>query len=460
MIARSCVVPLAEALATDELLSRLRARRGLVALDSAAGSPRDWSLVAFDPLVEVPTPQSIAQIRGALAALEVRGGDPIPGPYHGGFVGALAYDIGVAGERGLSLPDDPWHTPRIAGGVYVDFVVRDERAGRAWLVLHEIAGLERPSLVERRAEIEALLAQPCARTSVPRPLGPLVRETSPAEHMRRIEELRERIADGDLYQANLAHRFERRIAGHPVDLYARLRRVNPAPYMAYLAWEAGLAAPATDFPRGALLSASPELFFEFDGVTARTRPIKGTAARSPDPRVDHENARALVTSTKDRAELAMIVDLERNDLGRVARIGSVRTEAFPRLESYAAVHHLTADVTAEIAEGRDAIDILEALFPGGSITGAPKVAAMRQIARLEGAGRGFFTGALGFVDVRGHAAWNILIRTLVWRPCGGGDGEVSFHVGGGITWSSNAAAEERETLFKAEKLLETLAGEL
>jgi para-aminobenzoate synthetase component 1 len=449
------VFELERALTTDELLSRLRAKPGLVALDSATRAPGSWSIVAFDPLAEQPVPASIAGLRRALTGRHAGGGAAIPGPFHGGFVGALAYDLGVAGED--ELPDDPWRSPRVVGGTYGDFIVRDEAAERAWLVLDERD--ERAPLADRRAEIEALIAAPCADATTPRPLGPLARETSPAEHMRRIEDLRERIAAGDLYQANLAHRFERRIAGHPVDLYARLRRVNPAPFMAYLAWDERTASRADGFPRGALLSASPELFFEFDGRVARTRPIKGTAHRSPDPRVDREIAARLVASAKDRAELAMIVDLERNDLGRVARVGTVQVDAFPRLETYAAVHHLTADVTAEIEPGRDAVDILEALFPGGSISGAPKTAALRQIARLEGAGRGFFTGALGFIDVRGRAAWNILIRTLVWRPCGGGAGDVSFHVGGGITWSSVAADEERETLAKAEKLIETLACE-
>ncbi len=443
--------------APDEVLSRLRSRRGLVALDSASGSPREWSLVAFDPLANVTTPSSIAGIRATLAGSRAGGGDPIPGPFHGGFLGALSYDLGVAGERGLRLEDDTWGSPRVVGGVYGDFVVRDEGEGRAWLVLHECDD-GRPGIERRRALIEGLLAQPCLERTRPRPIGPLVRCTSPTEHRRRIEVLRERIAAGDLYQANLAHRFTRAMAGHPVDLYARLRCVNPAPYMAYLDWDERACSGITRMPRGALLSASPELFVECDGSTARTRPIKGTAARSTDRDVDRRNAKALLASAKDRAELAMIVDLERNDLGRIARVGSVRVESFPRLESYAGVHHLTADVTAELAPGRDAVDVLEALFPGGSITGAPKVAAMRHIAELEREGRGFFTGALGFVDLRGHAAWNILIRTLVWRPTPEG-GEVSFHVGGGITWSSDAAAEERETLAKAQKLVETLAGE-
>jgi anthranilate/para-aminobenzoate synthase component I len=152
----------------------------------------------------------------------------------------------------------------------------------------------------------------------------------------------------------------------------------------------------------------------------------------------------------------MIVDLERNDLGRCARPGAVRVESFPRLETYATVHHLVADVAAEVRPGIDAFDLLAALFPGGSISGAPKLASLAAIAELEGDGRGFFTGSLGFVDTRGHAAWNILIRTLVWRPGTSGPGEVSLSVGGGITWPSDAAAEERETLDKAAGILAAL----
>jgi para-aminobenzoate synthetase component 1 len=438
-----------------EMVSRLRERRGLVALDSAAGEPRKWSLVAFDPLAGFAPPDSIASVRRLLRELEIAGGDDVPGPFQGGFVGAFSYDLGVAGERAPDVPDDPWHSPLAVGGLYVDFVVRDEASGRAWLVLGEGALDGRPPAASRREEVLALLSGPFRAPTNPAPLGPLVRHTSAAEHRRRVDVLRERIAAGDLYQANLAHRFTRAMSGDPADLYAELRRRNPAPYMAYLAWDERLASRAARFPRGAILSASPELFLEMDAGIARTRPIKGTARRSADPARDRANAEALMASAKDRAELAMIVDLERNDLGRCARAGGVHVEGFPRLQSLASVHHLVADVVAEIPPGRDAIDVLTALFPGGSITGAPKLAAMDAIARLEGEGRGFFTGSLGFVDVRGRALWNILIRTLVWRPAAEG-GEVSFHAGGGVTWSSDAAAEERETLDKAAALIEAL----
>ncbi|MBL8863296.1 MAG: anthranilate synthase component I family protein [Planctomycetes bacterium] len=437
----------------EELFTRLSARRGAVALLPGGGR---HALLAFDPLDARP-PGSIEALREYRAALAPRPGDEVPGPFHGGFVGALAYDLGVAGERAPRVAPEPWGTPRVAGGLYTDFVVLDAPAQRAWLVLGEDPGDARPALGARRAEIEALLAGPRPTLAPARAAGPLVRRTPPAEHCARIERLRARIAAGDLYQANLAHRFERALAGDPRALFLRLLASNPAPHAAWLAWDPTLCAPGAATPVGALLSASPELLLEFDGALARTRPIKGTAPRGADPATDAILAAQLLASEKDRAELAMIVDLERNDLGACARPGGVRVEAFPRLESFATVHHLVADVVADVAPGVDAWTLLARLFPGGSITGAPKLAALDAIAELETEGRGFFTGSLGFVDVRGHARWNILIRTLVWRPRGA-QGEVCFHAGGGITWPSDAEAEERETLHKALGLVRALEG--
>ncbi len=440
------------------ILPRLAARRGLVALDSAGGAPRHWSLVAFDPLVGVEIPGELAALRATWAQLARAGGESVPGPFQGGFVGALAYDLGVAGERPVRVSNEPWGTPRVAGGLYTDFVVIEERTGQAWLVLGEDPGDARPTVAQRRAELMAQLAGPEPALQPAATRGEPQRHVLAAEHCARIETLRARIAAGDLYQANLAHRLTIELRGDPLDLYLRLRRVNPAPYMAFLRWDPTTSTHGAATPHGALLSASPELLLEFDGARAVTRPIKGTAPRGADSESDARIALALLGSPKDLAELAMIVDLERNDLGRCARPGGVRVEAFPRLETYATVHHLVADVAADVRPGVDAFDLLAALFPGGSITGAPKLASMDAIAQLEGEGRGFFTGSLGFVDTRGHAAWNILIRTLVWRPRDDGGGEVSFHVGGGITWSSDAAAEEHETMHKGAGLLRALQG--
>ncbi len=435
-------------------LQKLSGHRLPILLDSAAGEPRRASLLAFDPLPhEAKGSPTIDGLRALRSTLRPEIGDEIPGPFHGGLLCALAYDLGAAGERKVDCPAEPWNQPLFVGGLYVDFIVRDEVDKRTWLVLGEEPGDGRPDLDARRRRIESELGAPL---TTPHTFAqPAFRHTPPDVHMQRIESLRQSISRGDLYQANLAHRFSAQVEGPPQTWYARLRAANPAPYMGFARWDANDGFE----PAGALLSASPELFFEYADGVARTRPIKGTIARSPDPVLDAQRARALLKSEKDLAELAMIVDLERNDLGRCAIPGGVRVEGWPTLRSYARVHHLMADVIATLRPGLDAFDVLAALFPGGSITGAPKLAAMAHIAQLEGEGRGFFCGSLGFVDLRGRAAFNILIRTFLWRAERGG--ELSFRVGGGITWPSEPAAEERETLAKAAGMfaaLETHSG--
>ena len=443
------VLELARDLEPAAALQRLSTRRVPLLLDSAAGEPRRASVLAFDPLPARATPPfsaGFSELRALAAELARSGGDDVPGPFHGGLLCALAYDLGAPGERPLVVPPEPWGLPLFVGGLYVDFLVRDERAQRTWLVLGEDPGDGRPGIAERRAEIVELLAAPPRAQELR--AGPLVRHVATDAYRSRVERVREHIAAGDIYQANLAHRFTCTAAGTPEAWYARLRVANPAPYMGFVAWQArdGFGAP------GALLSSSPELLLEHDGRLARSRPIKGTAPRSADPAEDRRLAQGLLASAKDHAELVMIVDLVRNDLGKNAKPGRVWVEACPRLESYARVHHLLGDVVCEPSDGVDAFELLAALFPGGSITGAPKLRAMEIIAELEGEGRGFFTGALGFVDTRGHAAFNILIRTLVWRP----PGELGFRVGGGITFGSDPALEERETLDKAAALLAAL----
>lgn len=432
-------------------LGQLREHERPVLLDSAAGDPRTWSVLGFDPLdIALESAAGVLAPRLALRNLVFEAGDALPGPFHGGFLGAFAYDLGVLGERGVQCAPEPFGFAPLIGGVYCDFLVRDERSRRTWLVLGDTPGDARQALDRRRERIMHELGR--ARPATALKAGVLGRCVSADEHRARVERCRASISRGELYQANLAHRFTCEVEGAPVDWYARLREVNPAPYMGFAAFE-----------QGALLSASPELLFEFESASgrARTRPIKGTAARQVDALEDERAKRALLASQKDRAELAMIVDLERNDLGRIARAGGVWVEDFPHVASLARVHHTMADVVADIRPGLDACDVLAALFPGGSVTGAPKLSAMDVIADLEGEGRGFFCGSLGFVDTRGQAAFNILIRTLLWRPRHGasGRGEVSFRVGGGITWSSLARAEERETLDKAAGLIAALQPE-
>jgi len=243
------------------------------------------------------------------------------------------------------------------------------------------------------------------------------------------------------------------MSADPIDLYLALRRWNPAPYMGYLGTETTT-----------LLSSSPEMLLECSAGKLRSRPIKGTLPRGRTLAEDRIRAKELLASEKDRAELAMIVDLVRNDCSRVAEVGSVRVGPLPELESHASVLHLAADVTAQLAPGRTALDALGALFPGGSISGAPKLRSMEAIAALEGEGRGFFTGSLGFLDCAGNGLFNILIRSLVVRSkevagVSKSSQEVTFWVGGGITAASDPAAEERETRVKGARLAAALAGE-
>lgn len=451
-----------------EALSRLRARRDPVLLDSAGGAPRAFSLLAFDPL-PTQTPRTLVELRALLASYQPDGeGDDLPvgaRVFGGGFVGALSYDLGAEGED-LGLPIDPWGLPTIAGGLYCDYILRDEQAGQNWLVLGHEPGDDRPSVALRKSAIESALATPMERHTL-RPLAPMARRVSPALHRARVQAVRELIAAGEIYQANLAHPFRGELEGDPVDLYLALRAASPTPYAGFLR-----ADDEDGNALFAILSCSPELLLEVipggeaQAAVARTRPIKGTVERPMDVIANREQdlraAAELMDSAKDRAELAMIVDLERNDLGKLALPGGVSVSEFPQLESHRAVHHLVADVRASLPEDVSALDVLGALFPGGSITGAPKLRSMEVIAELEEEGRGFAFGSLGCVDRAGSAHFNILIRTMVWRPLAGAEasatpkGELLLRVGGGITWGSDPAAEDRETLAKAAALLAAL----
>lgn len=438
-------------------LVEVAARLGTGPLALLDGWPRGTSLLGFAPL-RTRLPRSLVGLRALVARLMPGKGDAVPGPFQGGFLGALAYELGAAQERGLVLPSDPWGLPGLVGGLHCDFLVRDEARGTTHLVLGEDPGDGRPSVRVRAQALQKCLAGPVALAPC-LPRGPLRRLVAPAEHARRIACVRARIAEGEIYQANLTHRFERALAGAPLELYGRLRSLHPAPYSGYLR-----------FSRGALLSVSPELLLEFrcgagaapeSGALARTRPIKGTIARGRDADEDRANAARLLASQKDRSELAMIVDLERNDLGRIARPAGVEVRGFPTLESYASVHHLAADVVARPRAGIDAVACLAALFPGGSVTGAPKLRSMEVIAELEGEGRGFAYGSMLALDTRGELCASLLIRTLIWRARredGPGAGEVTFRVGGGITWGSDPEAEEAETQAKGERLAHALEG--
>jgi para-aminobenzoate synthetase component 1 len=254
--------------------------------------------------------------------------------------------------------------------------------------------------------------------------------------------VREYIFAGDIFQANLSQRFDTALNEPPWALYRRLRSRNAAPFAAYL-----------DFPEAVVLSASPERFLRVDiAGHVETRPIKGTRPRGVGAEHDAALGLELAESDKDRAENLMIVDLMRNDLSRVCAPGTVRVPELFALERYATVQHLVSTVVGELAPGRNALDLLRAAFPGGSITGAPKLRAMEIIAELEPSARGVYCGAIGYWSVTGSLDCSIAIRTAVARA-----GRVYFSAGGGIVADSDLEQEYRETLDKARGMIDALA---
>ncbi|HET6456218.1 MAG TPA: aminodeoxychorismate synthase component I [Armatimonadota bacterium] len=274
----------------------------------------------------------------------------------------------------------------------------------------------------------------------------LISSFSKPDYIQAVERVKEHIAAGDVYQVNLSQRFSVRMEMDPWELYLLLRERNPAPYAAYI--------NAGDFQ---IISSSPECFLTFDPISrvVTTRPIKGTRPRSADPAEDRRLAQELESSAKDMAENIMIVDLERNDLGRVCEFGSVSVPELAMIESYPTVHHLVSTVTGRLRDDCDAVDLLTATFPGGSITGAPKIRVMEIIAELEPVRRGVYTGSIGCLGFDGSVNLNIAIRTAVVK-----DGMCHFHVGGGIVADSDPEAEYQETLDKGRAFLEVLGCQM
>lgn len=441
-----------------DVAERFRDLPGVALLESARpGRNARWTYLTADPIAVLESPAEggdvFANARRLLARLTSDVvPDPSAPPFLGGHAGFLGYDLGRRLERlpSLALADQELPVLRLALHDWV--IAWDRRDGRAWLGGRAVDERVR-HLDVRLAEVRARLASP------PRSADAADRDP-PAFELRSgldrqayeagVEKVRQFIADGELYQANLTRRLEAPFRGDPWPLYRRLRTGDPALFAAYL--DLG-ANPLTGAPR-AIVSASPEPFLSVssDGVVA-TNPIKGTRPRGRDHEDDRRLARELLSSAKDRAENVMIVDVLRNDLGRVCRPGSVRVPRLCRLERTAAVQHLVSTVTGRLQAGRDAFDLLAASFPGGSITGAPKIRAMELLEGLEPVRRGPYTGIAGWLGPDGAMATSILIRTFV------ADGErLSLHVGGGITWRSDPGAEWDETVAKARGPLSAIGA--
>ena len=362
------------------------------------------------------------------------------GPAETGVAALLGYDLLDSGDR----PDD--RLPRMVV-LAVDRSLRFQEGGRALLTLRqpEDEALGRPEVeVDRlRSALDRLdvdsVDRPAARIEG-RPRTSLPREA----YLCGVRQVKRHIERGDVYQANLSQRFQVGYAGDPFELYLDLVRSTPAPRSAWIRT-----------PRLALASVSPETFLRADPEgRVETRPIKGTRPRGSTPASDRAARRSLLKSEKDRAELLMIVDLERNDLSRVCDAGSVRVERLAELRSYSAVHHLMARVRGRLRREVGVAELIRATFPGGSITGAPKIRAMEILARLEPVGRNLFTGSLVWFGDDGTIDSSILIRTLVF------DGERAFlGAGGGIVADSDPEEEWRESNHKARALAAALGFE-
>jgi para-aminobenzoate synthetase component 1 len=431
-------LPAAASMQPIDAAEQFRDLPGLALLESARpGRNARWSYLTADPVavLEGPGPgqDPFAEARRLLARLDSAGA--AAPPFIGGLVGYLSYDLGRRFETIPSIAADDQRLPRLRLALHDWVIAWDRATGAAWLGGRAIDG-DRDRLDERLADVRARFAARVGGSATP-PASDLVFESGldrPA-HRRGVEAIRAAIADGELYQANLTRRLEAPFTGDPWPLYRRLRTGDPALFAAWL--DLG--------ERRAILSASPEPFLSVDrSGNVESDPIKGTRPRGATREEDRRLAAELLASDKDRAENVMIVDVLRNDLGRVCIPGSVRVPRLCRLERTAAVQHLVSTVTGRLRPGNGPFELLAASFPGGSITGAPKIRAMQLLESLEPVRRGPYTGALGWIGPDGAMATSILIRTFV------ADGSrLTLHVGGGITWGSDPDAEWDETVAKA-----------
>ncbi len=448
-----------------DIAERFRDLPGLALLESARpGRNARWSYLTADPVAVIEAPSEgrdpFANARRLLARLATDPLlDPAAPPFLGGLTGFLGYDLGRRFERLPSLAVADQELPVLRLALHDWVIAWDRRAGRAWLGgravdervdrLHgRLAEVRERALgLDRGAESRngngngggGEQARLELRSGLDRPT-----------YEAGVERIRGWIAGGQIYQANLTRRLAAPFRGDPWPLYRRLRTGDPALFAAFL--DLG-ASPITGAQR-AIVSASPEPFIAVSSERrVATNPIKGTRPRGRDREDDRRLACELLASEKDRAENVMIVDVLRNDLGRVCVPGTVRVPRLCRLERTAAVQHLVSTVVGRLAPGRDAFDVIAASFPGGSITGAPKIRAMQLLERLEPVRRGPYTGIAGWIGPDGSMATSILIRTFV------ADGErLSLHVGGGITWRSDPAAEWDETVAKARGPLTALGA--
>ncbi|MCK6546837.1 anthranilate synthase component I family protein [Myxococcota bacterium] len=409
---------------------------------SGPGDPAltGWSYGALEPAGRAA---SIADAARAIAAWldGARSADPALPPFTGGAVGFTGYDLGWSVQLRPRAPrPTPLGLPHASFALFDAIYARSTATGEGVVIAQPTAAAE-----ARAMRLVAALSSPERATALRGALdGALSTGVTQVVHEARIAEALELIRAGEIYQVNLTYPLVGRYGGRPEAAFLRLLGAPP-PFAAFLRVERDQA----------IVSASPECFFDLDAATRRIAvyPIKGTRARAARPDEDEALKAALLSDAKERAEHLMIVDLLRNDVGRIAEIGSVHVDGLAYVESFPTVHHLTSRIVARVPERVDLERVMRALFPGGSITGVPKLRAMEVIDALEGRARGIYTGAIAYVTPSGSARASIAIRTA--EVAGG---EVRFGVGGGIVADSVPSREWEETVLKARALTAALAG--
>jgi aminodeoxychorismate synthase component I len=386
-----------------------------------------------------------------------RPGNPAgrPVPFLAGAVGYFGYAAGHLIEELPERAVDDLALPTVYFAFYDALLAHDHLAGQSYLSIIGRGPSEtaaRRDALERRDNllhrISAFEASPPPQWTGPQPGQavppvPVRAHFDEAGYARLVETARQHILAGDVFEVCTTHRLESPFAGDPWDLYQELRRINPAPFAAYL-----------HIPEAQVVCSSPERFLRLgpDRI-AESRPIKGTRPRGRTAEEDERLYWELCRSAKDRAENLMIVDLVRNDFGRVCKLGSVHVPELLAVEKYATVFQMVSTVRGELEEGRGGLDLVRACFPGGSMTGAPKIEAMKIIHALEPVQRGIYAGAIGYLDFDGPLDLNIVIRTIVVK-----DGRALYNVGGAVVADSDPHEEYQETMVKAQALLTALAN--
>jgi para-aminobenzoate synthetase component I len=395
---------------------------------STSAETRRYNTAPFDLLAKIMQTEGISLSPSDVGAAT---------PFQCGIAGYIGYEAGNYIEKLPSKKDNAIGLPDIYLCFYGASYVMDHQTKSARVLGNDKEAVDALCDFVSGLDQAVIPAHHTPFTTIEKAHKHFKSTFSYDEYIHAVKRTLEYIAAGDIFQANITHRFESKFDQDPALLFDLLNRNNPAPYSAFI-----------DGGDHQVVSCSPELFLANNGPTVLTRPIKGTRPRSDAPGEDARLRDELIASEKDSAEHIMIVDLERNDLGRVCKHGSVHVPQMRVVESFPRVHHLVSTVAGKLKKNITIIDVLKATFPGGSITGAPKIRSMEIINELENVPREIYTGAIGYIDISGNFQFNIAIRTLIIKK-----GKVYFSVGGGIVADSSPEDEYNETITKASNLM-------